>query len=529
MKPGKILGAASVAAICAAGVSSAQTVTDFTDRLIAIETNDCPAGTCALFSSMSEEDALSAFTALEGERLAASQAIANANASSAAASSSGNKKGRGNALGQQNNSPQVVYLAFGSDDPTFQGFNAPGVPILSGTFDDYIYSQEDRDFIQERLEADYAAYNYEFTQTEPTEGDYSVLRIGDNDANPIIFSQGILFGRADNIDFGNDGRNDTAFVDASFWQLLAEIDRIAGTQNLANFLGLPFALDAAGIEQFRQLAVVNQSANTASHELGHIQGLRHHDSIGAPGTGLPTAIAPGDFLPVSETDQDAIETLQHVMASGASVGLALNSPPFIDRFFSERSAVKLAINGRTRVIAESAAAVTGGDLGLKKVVGANPVLEGENSGGKLDIRAVLVEGSISEEDEADTYQFKAKAGEVFNAELISWTDLNVADPIIGEITLSLQQADGTFAPIGENRLSFEGLDPLLIDFELPESGTYQIEVTAPALLDTGGGGFLDLSALGFAGYTTGDYELLAYTVDGKPGNGPGKVPGPKKK
>ncbi|MCR9077821.1 MAG: zinc-dependent metalloprotease [Hyphomonadaceae bacterium] len=522
MKLVKLFAAAAAVSALGWGAASAQVDADLTDNNLRIEFDHCPLSMCASFQPETEAELVAFLQDFAADR----QGVVNAAAMQAnAASSNTGTNGRGLKQGQQNNAPQVVYLRFGSASPFFNVF-VNGVPFAGGIFPDYIYSQSDRDFIQQRLEDDYAAYNYEFTQTEPGSGDYTTLRIGDNDANPIDLAGGILFGRADNIDFGNDSRNDGAFVDASFWQLLAELDANFGTQNLAGFLGLGAPLDAAGIETFRRIAVVNQSANTASHELGHIQGLRHHDSFGAPGSGLPPARSPGEFIPLLETDQTALETLSHIMASGASAGLALNSPPFVDRFFSERSAVKLAINARTRAIEEDFIAVTNGKLDLNKVVAANPLLAGANSGGKLDVRAGLVNGTIAQLDEADHYEIDGRAGDVFNAEIISSSDSNIADFVLARLSLQLRQADGSFVEVAANQRTFEGLEPLIFDYTLPETGTYRIEVTGPDLVPLADGTLVSLGALGLNSFRTGDYNLLAYTVEGAPGNGPSSVPGP---
>lgn len=483
--------------------AQAQSPYDLTNDRIRIQNDECPLTGCLNFT-----DAASANASLQG--LASSL-------SSNSSSEVKQNNGRGLAQGQQNNEPQLVYLAFGSADPTFNVF-FNGVPFAGGVFNDYIYNQEDRDFVQSRMEADFAEYNFEFTQTQPSQGDFSTIRIGDNDANPIDLAGGILFGRADNIDFGNNVRGDSAFADASFWQFLAELDVMFGNQNLANFLGLPGPLDADGIETFRRIAVLNQSANTSAHELGHILGLRHHDSFGAPGDGLPLARDPGEFLPLTDLDQEAVETLSHIMASGASAGLALNSPPFVDRFFSERSAVKLAVNERTRTITEEAAMINGGLLKLNKVVGANPLLDGVNSGGKLDIRAALIDGSMENVDDVDVYKIKARKGEIFNAELITTADRTNAMPVFFS-KLSLQQVmdDGSLVEVVSNQLTFEGRNPLIFDFTIPDDGNYVLEVSAPDLVPVAPGVFVSLADFGFTDLRVGSYEMLAYVVEGKSG------------
>ncbi|WP_416877696.1 hypothetical protein [Litorimonas sp.] len=523
MRIRNLLSATAIIALATSAPAFAQDV-DLTSESIRIQTDDCAFNACANLSDLNAEDGLAMLKSMAANRSAALAAKAEkADMKNNKAAKKKNNKGRGLAIGQQNNDPQVVFLQFGSADPTFFASQG-GQPIAGGVFPDYIYTQADRDFIQERLEADYAEYNFEFTQVQPSLGDFSTIRIGDNDANPIDLATGILFGRADNIDFGNDDRTDSAFADASFWQLLAELDANFGTQNLANFLGLPGPLTLEEVEEVRQIAVVNQSANTAGHELGHILGLRHHDSFGAPGDGLPAARTPGEFIPLGETDQNALETLTHVMASGASAGLALNSPPFVDRFFSERSAVKLAINERTRKIDESVTQRNGGKLTLNKVKGANPLLDGVNAGGKLDIRAALVSGSITELEEADSYFISGDAGDIFNSEIISFSDANVGDFVVTKLTLKLKQSDGSYAEVASNQRTFEGFEPLVFDFTLPEDGEYMIEVSSPDLVPVGRfadgtPAFASLAANGLNSWRTGDYEMLAYVVEGKPGGG----------
>jgi len=478
---------------------------DLSHMTLRIDVDSCAiAGFNAPTPSTAEEAA-----ALIGAYADSRRAIVAENAARRAKEGSAKSKGRGIKQGQQNNDPQVVYLQFGSANPFFN-VSVNGVPFAGGVFPDYVYTQEDRDTIQARLEADYAEYNFAFTQTQPSLGDFSTIRIGDNDANPIDLAGGILFGRADNIDFGNNDRNDAAFADASFWQLLAELDANFGTQNLASFLGLP-PLTAGQIEDVRQVAVVNQSANTAGHELGHILGLRHHDSFGAPGDGLPAARDPGEFIPLGELDQNAVETLRHIMASGASAGLSIESPVLVDRFFGERSATKLAINERTRSITEEAAK---GRFTLNKVVGPNPLLEGENAGGKLDMRAALIEGSISALDEEDGYTFKAKAGEIFNAEIISTSDITNENPFFSRLRLFEIGKRGARTEVAINQVTFEGREPLIFDFTLPSDGTYELVVDGPDLVPFNGT-FVSLGGFGLSDLRVGDYEVLSYIVDGK--------------
>ena len=413
---------------------------------------------------------------------------------------------------------QVVYLEFNPGAPDF-----PVLLVSQGqlvgilTFPDYIYTQEDKDLIQARLEADYALYDYEFTQFLPTDGDFTTLTFGDNDAGNITLDVntgglGILFGAAENIDFRNDNFNDNAFIDASLWKFLAELDRANGTNNLGNLSGIPVN-DPSEIDAVEQLAVQNQSSNTGSHELGHIQGLRHHDSIGAPGDGLPPALDPASYLPVGETDTNAVESLLHTMASGASVGLPLTGSTLQDRFFGERSAVKLALNGfiDRRVITEQRARER---LKLRFLKTPNPLEEGVNDGAFLFTRASLIEGRLDEVEEVDRYKFFGLEGQTFNSEVISFSDSGFAEPIIGLLVLKYIERGGNEIEVARNRLTFEGIEPMIIDFELPFNGRYVLEVSSPATIDfQDGNPPVPLALFGLGGFEVGDYDLHTYIVE----------------
>ena len=423
---------------------------------------------------------------------------------------------------------QVVFLEFNDAIPTFDFIQGGTVTVVP----DYIFTDEDIDEIVGQLETTFALYNVEFVTEQPAQGDFSVIQIGFNDNNPIDLSQGILFGRADNIDFGNNDRNDTAFADGSFWQLLTFFDSSFGTQNLQNFLGLPEPLTPEEVLEVGRASVVNQSANTAAHELGHILGLRHHDSIGAPGDGLPStgAILPEDFIPVLETDLNADETTDHVMASGASVGLPLENPPMFDRFFSERSANKLAFNERGVLFDEDRLPRFGTPF-IPRIIRfiANPLQAGQNAGKRLLARNWAAEGAISELGEEDTYAFFLRSGQVFNAEIISSSDVTIEDDIWGKLTLSYANPrTRELEVVAENQTTFEGREPLLFDFTIPQTGFYRLTVTAPDSVplgrdpETGEPNFVNLSDFQFDEENTffdifgqGDYELFAYTVEGK--------------
>ena len=455
------------------------------------------------------------FCTLEMEMAAATANASNAEAAMrtyAEARMSMAKEAKTKRFNKVEGATQVVYLTFNDAIPSFQfisGGNALTIP-------DYIFTEEDIAEIVAQLETQYAAFDVEFVTEQPAQGDFSTIRIGENDFNPIDLSQGILFGRADNIDFGNDDRNDNAFADGSFWQLLTFFDASFGTQNLQNFLGLPNPLNPAEVLEVGRASIVNQSANTAAHELGHILGLRHHDSFGAPGDGLPPARDPSEFIPTYELETDALETIDHIMASGASAGLPLANPPQFDRFFSERSSAKLALTESRRSINEDR---LNGKLPLKFAKLPNTLEAGVNAGDRLRSKRAIVDGAIDAFGQEDEYRVQFKRGDIISVEIISASDRNNPDPMWGKLVLADAK---TGEVIAENQLTFEGREPLLHDLEIEKTGTYTITVSAPNSVPVAPGTFVNLSDFQFDADNTffdifglGNYELYAYTLEAK--------------
>ena len=223
------------------------------------------------------------------------------------------------------------------------------------------------------------------------------------------------------------------------------------------------------------------------------------------------------------------------MSSGASSGLPLSQSANADRFHSERSAIKLAINERGRFVTDEQA--NSGQAKLKKLQVVNPILEGDNADGRIDVRNIVVEGTIDELDEVDTLTFSGKAGQIFNAEFISDVEgffFPEWDRVIGKLTLYKQESNGSLTQVATNDAEFESFDAFLLDAELPEDGTYVLHAEAPNEIFLGFDAMGDpiiipLSAFGFTDeveYRTGQYILNAYIVESKNGNGPKKIGGP---
>ncbi|GAB4527644.1 MAG: hypothetical protein Tsb0010_10490 [Parvularculaceae bacterium] len=428
---------------------------------------------------------------------------------------------------------QVIFLDFDAGGaPTFPVCRTDGT--VFGIFQDHVYTQAERDEITARIAADYAEFDYEVTQTLPTEGDFTTVFFGMNDA-PLDCSGGsnitvtptggvsILFGQADSIDFLNSNRNDNAFADASFWEFLAQLDPSGGLFSALS--GLDLADFGGDLQAAVSAAVVNQSSNTGAHEAGHLQGLRHQNSFGAPGDGIPSTGVPGpnDFVPVFDGGANATETVLHTMASGASVGLTLQGSTITDRFFSERSAVRIALGEDGRTITEAQAAVRN-KINLHRLKTPNTIESGVNADARLRVKALVVDGAIDAFGEVDSYFFRGKEGDFFNAELISviGRSLSFADGIIGQLRLYQVHNDGSETLIASNLQSFESVfDAEIFDALLPANSLYRVEVSAPDEffpVDFDGDGVLDpfpLSLAGGADLVVGQYSLQVYTCNKK--------------
>ncbi|NMP15445.1 hypothetical protein [Thalassotalea sp. Y01] len=489
-------------------------------KSLPVITDDCGTTSCQDRRGLNVEQTLAILSAAtKAENAAKANAMAKKE-------NSYYKKSPGLALGQNDNSTQVVFLDFEQSSETFEAITfVPGVPQ---TFISHVYTQEERDAVQANIESRYQGFNVSFTQTEPKNGVYSTLSFEcqDSDGICIDFGSGILFGRAQSIDIRNTLRDDSAFVDASLWEVLVQIDPSGGF--FSRISGIPIV--DGDVQGALSTAIVNQASNTGAHELGHNLGLRHHDSFGAPGDGVTPGT--GDFFPVFDGPLAAEESFDHTMASGASVGTGFTDSTVDLRFFSERSALKLAANQRPRILMEDN--VSGADkmVKLRRVLAPNTLFDGENSEGQLELLEARVAGSISEVDEMDSYRFKAKAGQFLSAEFFGFDtpsaqQFMVADFVIGAVALYYVEEDQSMTLVQQNFQNFEGFDALLVDAPLERDGEYVLKVSAPDLLLIPGFGFLSLDGSGNGDLRTGNYEVSMYITNGKSGNGPSRVPGKK--
>lgn len=349
---------------------------------------------------------------------------------------------------------QVVYLNFDRFNPST----------------DIDFTPAERDGIQAAMEKDYALFDFEFFQSEPTSGDYSTL----------FFNDGPGFGVADGIDFRNQNRSDNARV-----QTTSGFDL---TEDFIRF-----------------------TASVATHELGHIQGLRHRDSLGPIGSGfsddpefLQGTFGGGMFDNPNYTGPNmASSTLFHIMETSTSQDSFLTN----EKFFGHREAIKLSFNERGTTLAEpdllsvatSPFVQTPRQIELLDLDVPNTVEMGDEARQVIDVQAVAVTGTISAALQKDYFAFSGSAGDLLNIEVASQIlgpdpfDVNDALERYTEIIdarVSVYDSNGELIPhfdgLATNSTEFEGLnDPFLLDLVLPADGTYYIEVLAEAFGDVG--------------------------------------------
>ena len=340
----------------------------------------------------------------------------------------------------------------------------------SGTDGSRAYAAAERTAVRDRMAGHYAPFDVRFTLADPGTGEAF---------STITFNAGDTGGLARGIDFRNLVADDTAVVN---------VDGIVGPN--------------ASSGEF-----VNASANIGSHELGHLLGLRHHDSFGPIGSGIAPTVPTSSFRPAYRGPTAADETPDHLMASPASVGSSVQDLQG-EQFFSERSAIKLSIaeDPAFAVIAEAAGArntlATAQLVELATRVVPNSILQGVNAGMRLVADVAVVAGSLAAAGEVDLYAFDAAAGDLLNVELMSGSiaaSRRQAGPgwAAFDTFVRLRDAAGNFVTYfngdAVNDDGLEGFDSYLLDLTLPTDGRYYLEVDS------------------FNNSRAGDYELYFHT------------------
>ncbi len=366
--------------------------------------------------------------------------------------------------------PAVVLLDFDS------AFNA--------SRGDYDYSVAERNAIQARLEASYAAFSWMFTQVESSAD--ALTELSGRAYVRLAFSEGRgggVSGDAGEVDFRNISRS-----------VVSEVNINPLKSTVADVLG-----DNHTPQEFSD-AVVALTATIAAHELAHTAGVRHHDAFGPIGSGVFAGADLSRMYPAYDGAIGASETPFHIIASPASVGTSIANAIGIT-FFGPREAIKLAFNetGQTqrevaRGLGSHNTLATAEDLGdLIPLYVPNLAPEGFTDAGKVfKVAALTVVGDLFSGEQAGTtevdyYKFTGKAGEYVNIELL----VNSIRPARGAAfdgLLQIFDADGTM--LAENDDDLEGTkDATLFDVQLPADGDYFVRVsfsTQPAIDSAGG-------------------------------------------
>ncbi len=394
---------------------------------------------------------------------------------------------------------------------------------------EHIYAQVERDAIQGIMTRNYQGpdpsdpwLQFEFTQTVPATDEYSIVYF--NRTSPEIGGPG---GLAEEIDFRNLNLTSRAFVQVN------------------GILGEPDQPDDVSTNW------ITLSAKLASHELGHLAGLRHQDSFGPIGYGIHNPPGPDAYLPTYGGLAAAFETFDHLISSPASVGSTRFSD-LNDLFFGERAAIKLSFNESGMVVDEDADASqlvveidgvdhSAQDLGeLPGLYVPNTLDRGIYANKEFVVAAVDVVGELDEVGQRDFYAFAGQAGDVITIEIMSFS-LNRYEGQNIDPVVALYDSSGNLLTFMETEYSaynddqFEAPDATIFDFVLPADDSYVFEVRAFTLIGTpdfddlcGAGGSREGSQACVG--DTGKYEALVYrfqavnssdlgdTLDGRGGN-----------
>ena len=362
----------------------------------------------------------------------------------------------------------------------------------------HIYTQAERDAIQAQITADYSAFSYVFTQTQPQSGPYTTIYFND----PVLV--GLEGGISSEIDWRDlDISGVTTLTSSGLVVIPADV---AGV-NVNNFLGAPGEPAATSAD------FIGLSATIAAHELGHASGLQHGDAYGPIGSGIYSGVNPDLYSPAYPGPIDADETIDHIMASGASVNATLEDA-INDPFFGEREAIALSFgeNGSptNEQIAPHDSMTDAQPIALEPLVVPDTDLEGSDADEVFDVTAADLVGYLGATDGAsntDYYSFTVAAGTVINFQLMSALLTRSVAPAGTSPTEYNQNPFNTYLAIfnssgdliASNDDSFQDFDSTIIDLTLSTAGTYYAMVTSSP------------NSTSLHQPLTGDYELFIYT------------------
>lgn len=361
---------------------------------------------------------------------------------------------------------QTIFLDFDSFTDTGSG--------------ERTYSTALRDAIEMAMETHYAAWPFTFAQTTLT-GTFATVFFNARAPGTTTTATTLIGGDASDIDWLNLDLGGTAEV------------------NITNLLtDGPSPIGGALVPT--DANIIGLSAFTASHEFGHLLGLRHWDSFGPPGTGLPSAgPAPATYAPMYPGPTAAAETVRHIMNPGPVTGQTLADAAGTVHF-GEREAIRISgsLSGTVtpETMAPHSSPITAQALVLSTIAVPNTLLAGDtNFSLTLTADLALVTGTLAAPGgipEEDWYSFTGTTGDLMNLETVAPPD-RFTDPS----TLTITLFDPMGMPLVSNSSTFEAGSHIL-DFTLPSSGTF----------------FISLTAIGFP--AAGEYGLSIYRFEAVP-------------
>ena len=474
---------------------------------------------------------------------------------------------------------QLVYLQF---DPIIPYYEVEDIES-----EDYCYtlrlprrtiSQYQRRRIVERIKADFEPFGdaFEFTtelpSTNPFGTPFTTLRFyfepdfynfgvtyfqvlaetcsaddtptEDSLVNVVDFWAPFLGGVAENIDFLNMNPQEMAVLDAvDFIEFVWRMDPSAVL--LEEFFGVPRP-EGQNIQNYVTELIINGASNIGAHELGHVLGLRHHDSF-----------TPIGGVIVGDEETSSLEFLNSLMNSPAFTWYAgfgseladqaLAQFYSFDAYFSERSAMKLHLSVLFKeqlihlvqqerssrrpldvLVSESFLKRFNERNGAKNLprtrvpntLGDATSLDEEDEPDDNEtpdihrMSALAVYGSIDEHGEQDSYEFNMKEGTYLTIEVVSLVDykfFNFIDPMV-HVHLVEYDCDGeetSSTLLVSNDDEIESWDSWILDFPLPATGIYRVTVEP-----------LPWSSL--SPFATGDYALFMYTAGPGPDGPPSR-------